>query len=425
MAIHVLDEAERCLQCKNPQCRKGCPISTPIPTAIKLLREGRVDEAGELLFENNPLTTVCSRICNHESQCEGHCVLGRKGAPVHFSAIEEYISDLYGSRVPDKHAEPNGKRVAIIGAGPAGLAIAVILARRGYDVTIFEDHDKIGGVLRYGIPEFRLPKTVLDDFQKRHLEANGVKLRFNTTIGQAISIDDMFEDGYSAVFAGTGVWRPHALRIPGETLGNVHYGINYLANPDSFKLGRCVIVIGVGNAAMDVARTALRHGAEHVTCFAQSSHVAASNHERSYAELEGVDFVLNRAPVRITPEGVVFIQTEGSEISENGEPPTLRALPGTEQLFEADSVIISAGQRPLDRLVNTTEGLETNPRGLLRTDDTGHTTRPGVFACGDVSTGARTVVEAVADAKRVADAMDRYMQSLEGSTQQSAEAAED
>ena len=286
------------------------------------------------------------------------------------------------------------------------------MAQRGYDVTIFENHDRIGGVLRYGIPEFRLPKRVLDDFQARHLETNGVKLRFNTTIGQAISIDDMFEDGYRAVFAGTGVWRPHALRIPGETLGNVHYGINYLANPDSFKLGRRVAVIGVGNAAMDVARTVLRHGAEHVTCYAQSSHVAASNHERSYAELEGVEFVLNRAPVRITEEGPIFIETTGSEVSENGEPPTLRAIEGTERLYPADSVIISAGQRPLDRLVSTTEGLETNTRGLLRTDLEGHTTRPGVFACGDVSTGARTVVEAVSDARRVADAMDRYMQGL-------------
>lgn len=412
MAIHVLEEAERCLQCKNPQCMKGCPISTPIPTAIRLLREGHVDEAGKLLFENNPLTTVCCRVCNHENQCESHCVLGRKGAPVHFSAIEEYISDLYGSRMSDTHIESNGIRVAIIGAGPAGLAIAVILAQRGYDVTIFENHDKIGGVLRYGIPEFRLPKRVLDDFQTRHLEANGVKLRFNTTIGQAISIDDMFEDGYRAVFAGTGVWRPHALRIPGETLGNVHYGINYLANPDSFKLGRRVAVIGVGNAAMDVARTVLRHGAEHVTCYAQSSHVAASKHERSYAELEGVEFVLNRAPVRITEEGPIFIETTGSEVSENGEPPTLRAVEGTEKLYPADSVIISAGQRPLDRLVSTTEGLETNTRGLLHTDLEGHTTKPGVFACGDVSTGARTVVEAVSDAKRVADAMDRYMQGL-------------
>lgn len=409
MAIHVLDEADRCLQCKKPGCQKGCPISTPIPKVIALLRAGRVDEAGELLFENNPLTTVCCRVCNHEDQCEGHCVLGRKGAPVHFSAIEEYISDLYGSRVPDAPAEPNGMRVAIIGAGPAGLTIAVILARRGYEVTIFEDHDKIGGVLRYGIPEFRLPKTVLDEFQERHLEANGVRLRFNTTIGSAISIDDMLEDGYRAVFAGTGVWRPHSLRIPGETLGNVHYGINYLASPDSFSLGRHVIVIGAGNAAMDVARTALRHGVQKLECFVRSSHIAASKHERSYAELEGVEFVLNRAPVRITEEGVVFVETTGSEVGEDGAAPTLKVLPGTEKLYPADSIIISAGQGPLDRLVSTTEGLEVSPRGLLVTDEDGHTTRPEVFACGDVASGARTVVEAVAAAKRVADSMDAYM----------------
>ena len=411
MAVHVLDEAKRCLTCKNPQCQKGCPIATPIPTVIKLLRENRLDEAGAMLFENNPLTTVCCRICNHEGQCEGHCVLGRKGAPVHFSTIEEYISDRYGSRMPDQPVEKNGQRVAIIGAGPAGLAIAVILARRGYDVTIFEEHDKIGGVLRYGIPEFRLPKTVLDDFQKRHLEANGVKLRFNTTIGSAISIDEMLEDGYAAVFAGTGVWRPRSLRIPGESLGNVHYGINYLAAPDSFDLGKHVIVIGAGNTAMDVARTALRHGAQKLECFVRSSHISASEHERMYAELEGVEFVLNRAPVRITDKGCVFIGTRDLSEEERAEKhEEVEGIPGSEKLFEADSVIIAAGQGPLDRLVNTTEGLEVNRRGLLVADEGGHTTRPEVFACGDVVKGARTVVEAVAAAKIVADSMDAYMQ---------------
>ena len=174
MALHVMDEANRCLQCKVPQCRKGCPINTNIPEAIRLLKENKLDEAGKMLFENNPLTTVCSLVCNHEQQCEGHCVLGRKGAPVHFSTIENYISSTYATKMTQGPAPSNGIRVAIIGSGPAGITIAIILARYGYQVTIFEGKDKIGGVLRYGIPEFRLPKSVLDDIEYRHLELKGI-----------------------------------------------------------------------------------------------------------------------------------------------------------------------------------------------------------------------------------------------------------
>ena len=226
MSIHVLDEANRCLHCKAPQCQKGCPIHTPIPQIIAMLQEGRLDEAGRTLFENNPLTTVCSLVCNHENQCEGHCVLGKKGAPVHFSAIENYISSTYSTKMVKGPAPSNGMRVAIVGSGPAGLTIAVILARYGYQVTIFEGKDKIGGVLRYGIPDFRLPKTVLDDFEDRHLIRKGIRVRPNTTIGSAIGIDDLFRDGYRAIFIGTGVWQPRALHIKGETLGHVHFEIN-------------------------------------------------------------------------------------------------------------------------------------------------------------------------------------------------------
>jgi len=192
MALHILDEANRCLECKNPSCQKGCPISTPIPQIIRLLKENKLDEAGRMLFENNPLTTICSLVCNHETQCEGNCVLGKKGSPVHFSAIENYISDAYAPKMTQGPAEPNGHRVAIVGSGPAGLTIAIILARYGYQVTIFESKDKIGGVLRYGIPEFRLPKSVLEDLQYRHIELKGIKIRPNTRIGDAISVDDLF-----------------------------------------------------------------------------------------------------------------------------------------------------------------------------------------------------------------------------------------
>ena len=406
MALHVMDEANRCLNCKVPQCQKGCPISTPIPQAIKLLKENKLDEAGRMLFENNPLTTVCSLVCNHENQCEGHCVLGKKGAPVHFSTIEHYISTTYANKMVQGPRPSNGMKVAIIGSGPAVITIAIILARYGYDVTIFEGKDQMGGVLRYGIPEFRLPKSVLDDIKYRHIDLKGIKFRPNTHIGGSIGIDDLFRDGYKAIFVGTGVWKPNALHIKGETLGHVHFGINYLNNPDSYSLGERVIVIGAGNAAMDVARTAVRKGARYLTCFSLTKKVAASHHEFSYAQLEGVLFEYNKSPVEITDEGVIF-----KDIIEK-EDGSFEDVPDSSKLYPADSVIISISQGPQNRIVNTTEGLAANQKGLLVADETGHTTRPGIFASGDVVNGARTVVEAVAHSKIVAESMHQYMQSL-------------
>lgn len=406
MALHVMDEANRCLQCKVPLCQKGCPISTNIPLAIKLLKENKLDEAGKMLFENNPLTTVCSLVCNHENQCEGHCVLGRKGAPVHFSTIENYISTTYANKMTEGPKPSNGMRVAIIGSGPAGITIAIILARYGYQVTIFEGKDKIGGVLRYGIPEFRLPKSVLDDIEYRHLELKGIKVRPNTLIGSAITIEDLFRDGYKSIFVGTGVWNPNTLHIKGETFGNVHFGINYLNNPDSYKLGERVIVIGAGNAAMDVARTAIRKGVRRLTCFSITKEVAASQYEFSYATLEGVEFEYNKRPVEIKDNGVIF-----RDVIEN-EDGSFTDVDGSDTLYESDSVIISISQGPMTRLVNSTKGLNANKRGLLEADETGHTSRPGIFASGDVVNGARTVVEAVAHSKIVAESMHEYMQSL-------------
>ena len=407
MALHVLDEANRCLGCKNPNCQKGCPINTPIPTVIKLLKENKLDEAGEMLFENNPLTTVCSLICNHENQCEGHCVLGKKGMPVHFSAIENYISDAYAPKMVKGPAESNGKKVAIIGSGPAGLTIAIILARYGYQVTIFEGKDKIGGVLRYGIPEFRLPKSVIDDLQYRHIELKGIKIRPNTRIGDAISIDDLFRDGYKAIFIGTGVWKPNSLHIKGETFGNVHFAINYLNNPDVYKLGEKVIIIGAGNAAMDVARTVLRKGSRKATCFSITEKVAASDYEYSYAQLEGVKFKFNYKPVEIKDNGVIF-----SKVKEY-EDGTLEEIEGTEEFFPADSVIVSISQGPRNVIAKATKGLDVNDRGLLVADELSYTSRPGVFGSGDVVNGSRTVVEAVAHSKIVAETMHRYIESLQ------------
>ncbi len=406
MAYHVLDEAERCLECKNPGCVKGCPINTPIPTVIKLLKENKLDEAGKILFENNPLTTICSLVCNHEKQCEGHCVLGKKGSPVHFSAIESYISSAYAPKIKTEKCDGKWKRVAIVGSGPAGLTIAIILARYGYQVTIFEGRDKLGGVLRYGIPEFRLPKKIIDDLQYRHLELNGIKIRPNIRIGDAIGVDDLFRDGYKAIFLGTGAWKPRALHIKGETLGHVHFAINYLNNPGVYNLGENVVIIGCGNAAMDVARTAIRNGSRHVTCFSIEKKVAASDYEFRYAQLEGVKFCYNLKPVEIVDEGVVFrrlIEYEDGSAVE---------VENSDKLYKADSVIIAISQKPRNSIASKTDGLEANKNGLMVVDEFGHTGREGIFASGDVVHGARTVVEAVAHSKIVAEAIHKYIQGL-------------
>lgn len=406
MAYHVLDEAEKCLECKNPSCRKGCPINTPIPTVIKLLKENKLDEAGKILFENNPLTTICSLVCNHEKQCEGNCVLGKKGSPVHFSAIESYISSAYAPKIKSEKSENNGSKVAIVGSGPAGLTIAIVLARYGYQVTIFEGRDRIGGVLRYGIPEFRLPKKVIDDLQYRHLELNGIKIRPNIRIGDAIGVDDLFRDGYKAIFLGTGAWKPRALHIKGETLGHVHFAINYLNNPSVYKLGENVVIIGAGNAAMDVARTAIRNGSRHVTCFSLEKKVAASDYEFRYATLEGVKFRYNLKPVEIVDDGIIF-----REVKEY-EDGTLEEVEGSDKFYQCDSVIIAISQKPRNSLASKTEGLEATKNGLMVIDEFGHTGRDGIFAAGDVVHGARTVVEAVAHSKMVAESMHRYVQEL-------------
>ena len=300
----------------------------------------------------------------------------------------------------------NGMRAAIIGSGPAGITIAIILARYGYRVTIFENQNEIGGVLRYGIPDFRLPKTILDDIQYRHIEMKGIKIRPNTNIGGSIGIEDLLRDGYKSIFIGTGVWKPNALHIKGETLGHVHFGINYLNSPDSFKLGQRVIVIGAGNAAMDVARTALRHETEHLTCFSITKAVAASQYEFNYAKLEGVKFEYNKRPIEIVDEGVIF-----RDVIEN-EDGSFTDVEGSDTLYPADSVIISISQGPQNAIASSTSGLSTNARGLLIADEHGHTSRPGIFSSGDAVHGPRTVVEAVAHSKLVAESIHRYMQSL-------------
>lgn len=272
-------------------------------------------------------------------------------------------------------------------------------------MTIFESHDRIGGVLRYGIPEFRLPKSILDRYRQRLLEL-GVRIRPNTTIGGALRIADLFRDGYAAVFIGTGVWRPNSLGIKGESLGNVHFAIDYLCNPAGLHPGEKVSVIGAGNAAIDAARTSLRHGARKVTIFARKPMLAASPREVEYAKVDGVEFAYCVRPVEILPQGVVFCRLE---YDPDGR---VRDQEGEMCLEPSDSVLIAIGQGPKDKIVSTAKGIEIDERGLLKTNDQGATTVPGIFASGDVVRGAKTVVEAVRGSKTVADAMHAYMQSL-------------
>lgn len=285
------------------------------------------------------------------------------------------------------------------------MTVAILLAQQGYKVTVFEWKDKIGGIMQYGIPEFRLPKTVLDRYKNR-MEELGIQIRPNTTIGAVLKIEDLLRDGYASIFIGTGTWKPRNLGIHGECLGNVHFGIDYLANASTYNLGKNVAVIGMGNAAMDVARTALRNGAEHVTLYARGNEIAASSHEVSYATLDGAEFVFGMQIDSINEKGPVFKKTILDE-EENiiGEEEELIQV-------EADSTIISISQGPRKKLIRTTFGLEGSDKGLLIVDDNYMTTKPGVFAAGDVITGSKTVVHAVDGAKKAAEAMIQYMENL-------------
>lgn len=403
MPLQIETDAGRCLQCKNPMCAKHCPISTPIPEIIQVFKENQVMRAGELLFENNPMSVICATVCNHEAQCAGHCVLGKKGVPVLFYNIERFISDTYLSRMRTIPVPQKGKHVAIIGSGPAGLTAAIVLAQNGYSVTIFDRKNDIGGMLRYGIPEFRLPNAVIDRY-KNLIAGLGIQVRLNTTIGGALKIEDLFRDGYSAIFVGTGAWRPRTLNIQGECLANVHFGISYLENPKHHELGESVAVIGMGNVAMDVARTAFRHGAQRVTLFSRDNTSTASSQEMSFAKLDGAEFIYGKQIVRISPEGPVF---KNSIIDAQGQ---ITGFEEDEELFPADSVIIAVSQRPKDKLILSTAHLEGTARGLLVIDENNMTTHKGVFAAGDVVTGPLTVVHAVAEAKKAAYAMMRYME---------------
>lgn len=403
------EEANRCLNCKNAQCQKFCPIHTPIPEVIQLYKENKINEAGMLLFDNNPFSLVCAYVCDHASQCYGHCIKGIKDRPVQFYEIEKEISNNFLWNHCFIRPTWNGKRIAIIGGGPSGITVAFLLAKMGYEITIFDSHERIGGVLRYGIPEVRLPKKIVDRYEEI-LRELGVKIRPNTLIGPVLTLDRLLEDGYDAAFIGTGVWNPKTLNIKGETRGNVHYAIDYLKSPQYYHLGKKVVVIGAGNVAMDAARTARSYGCE-VTIYYRKSfeEMTATKQEIQEAIEDGVQFELYQAPVEIQAQGVIFQSCEVQYDLEG--KATSVAIANSEKLVECDSVIIAVSQSPRSNIVSTTSHLSTNKWGLLVVDELGHTTKKGVFSCGDVVTGAKTVVHAIQQAKQVAHTMDQYCQS--------------
>lgn len=408
--INNLQEAENCMLCKKARCQKNCPINTPIPQVIQLYKNGEIEKAGEILFNNNPLSVICAIVCPHEKQCRGNCIRGIKKEPVHFHSIEQEISTEYLKNTQFIKPESNGIKVAVIGSGPAGLTVAFELAKKGYDVTIFEKNEKIGGVLTYGIPDFRLSRELIDLLVSRLLDL-GVKIKINSIVGPVITLNKLFKDGYKSIFIGTGVWNPKRLDIKGETFGHSHYAIDYLKSPKYYSLGKKVVVIGAGNVAMDAARTAKRNGAEevYVAYRRDFEDMTATKHEISEAIEEGVLFKTFEAPVEIVDDGIILARTEKKEVDGKS---TVSMIPDSEYLFECDSILIAVSQAPKNTIVVNNKGVDTTKRGHIETDEKGHTTKEGVFACGDVVLGASTVIQAVNSAKIVSESMDEYLQEI-------------
>ena len=402
----IKQEASRCLKCKKAQCAAHCPVSTDVPKVMELFLNGNIRQAGELLFVNNPLSAVTSVICPHERNCTGHCVLGRKGEPVQFYRVEEYISRFYLETTEVPKIEKNGVKVAVAGSGPAGITMSLLLLLNGYDVTMFEAQDNIGGVLRYGIPPFRLPRELLDMYKDIMLRM-GLHLRPNTRIGSNIMIEDLFPDGYKAVFISTGTGRPNKLGLIGETLGHVHFAVDYLKSPDAFKLGNRVAIVGAGNVAIDAARTAIRRSHSHVTIlhFMGENDMTANSDEIEMAQIDGVEFIHYAQTVRILENAVRCVRVNRVE----NEDGSVSFEEDFTEVFDvpADSVIIAIGQGPgADMKI---AGVKLTQRGLLDVNEWGETDTPGVFAAGDIVSGPKTVVDAVAFTKKVFTRMEEYL----------------
>ena len=431
----AIAEAERCLHCKVPQCRKGCPVEIDIPAFIGKIKEHDFDSAIGIIKESSSLPAVCGRVCPQENQCEKYCILAHKGESVAIGRLERFVADYQLAK--NEEVKPiefahDAQRVAVIGAGPAGLTCAGDLARKGYKVTIFEALHVAGGVLSYGIPEFRLPKDKIVKREVENLQKLGVTIEVNAIAGRLFTVDELLgEMGFDAVFVGTGAGLPHFMHIPGENLNGVYSSNEFLTRCNLMKaydfpnyatpirVGRRVAVVGGGNVAMDAARTSLRLGADHVYIVYRRSEaeLPARLEEVHHAKEEGIDFQLLNNPVEILGDEQGWVKALRCIRMELGEPDASGrrrpvAIEGSEYELEVDTVIMAIGNGPNPIVASTTPGMDTNKRGnIIADEETGATTREGVFAGGDIVTGAATVILAMGAGKKAAAAIDKYLQN--------------
>ncbi len=425
-------EAERCLNCKNAQCVKGCPVSIHIPDFIRKVKDGDIKGAADVIGLSSALPAVCGRVCPQETQCEGKCIRGFKGEPISIGKLERYVADWAREHdyVAAKPGKPNGKRVAIVGSGPSGLTCAGDLAKLGYDVTIFEAFHQPGGVLIYGIPEFRLPKDRVVRPEIENVKKLGVKIDTNVIIGRSVTIDELLnEEGFDAVFIGSGAGLPRFMNIPGETANGVYSANEFLTRnnlmkayrEDSdtpIKVGKKVVVVGGGNVAMDAARTALRLGAEvHVVYRRSEEELPARREEVHHAKQEGIIFDLLQNPVEIYTDENDWVKGIKIQRMALGEPDASgrrrpEPIPGDVYDMECDMVIMSLGTSPNPLIKDTTKGLDTDKHGcIIAKEENGETTKQGVYAGGDAVTGAATVILAMGAGKAAAQGIDEYLRN--------------
>ena len=428
----AMEEASRCINCKNAQCIKGCPVSINIPGFIEKVKEGDVEAAYQVISESSALPAVCGRVCPQESQCEGKCIRGIKGEPISIGKLERFVADWATEKgiKPQGAKEKNGKKVAVIGSGPAGLTCAGDLAKMGYDVTIFEALHEAGGVLVYGIPEFRLPKTKVVAKEIENVKSLGVKIETNVVIGKSVTIDELLhEEGFDAAFIGSGAGLPKFMGIPGEQANGVFSANEYLTRSNLMKAfdessttpimrGKKVAVVGGGNVAMDAARTALRLGGEvHIVYRRSEEELPARVEEVHHAKEEGIIFDLLTNPVEILEDekgwvkGIKCIKMELGEPDESGRRRPVE-VPGSEFVIDVDTVIMSLGTSPNPLISSTTEGLEVNKwKCIVADEEFGKTTKEGVYAGGDAVTGAATVILAMGAGKAGAKGIDEYLKN--------------